>query len=76
MLAAVEVLMSRGIDEDFRQWKSWLQEISDAVSQVPGVRTTMHDPAGASPLSHDEHRVGSAQVGITAGEVYDQLLGG
>src|SRR5688572_29875544 len=49
MLAAVEVLMTRGIDEDFRKWKSWLQEISAIVSQVPGVRTTMHDPAGASP---------------------------
>ena len=43
MLAAVEVLMSRGIDEDFRRWKSWLQEISDIVTQVPGVRTTMHE---------------------------------
>jgi D-glucosaminate-6-phosphate ammonia-lyase len=76
MLAAVEVLMSRGIDEDFRTWKSWLQEISDAVSQVPGVRTTMQEPAGASPYPTMNIEWDPQQVGITAGEVYEQLLAG
>src|SRR5712692_6824537 len=45
MLAAVEVLMSRGMEEDFRRWMSWLEEISAVVTQVPGVRTTMQRPA-------------------------------
>ena len=44
MLAAVEVLMSRGIDEDFRRWTSYLQEISDAVTS--GARRP-HDDAQA-----------------------------
>jgi D-glucosaminate-6-phosphate ammonia-lyase len=76
MLAAVEVLMSRGIDEDFRKWKSWLHEISDIVGQVPGVRTTMQDPAGASPYPTMSIEWDSQQIGITAGEVYDELLAG
>ena len=76
MLAAVEVLMSRGIDEDFRKWKSWLHEISDIVSHVPGVRTTMHDPAGASPYPTMNVEWDPQQIGITAGQIYDELLAG
>lgn len=76
MLAAVEVHMSRGIDEDFRRWKSWLQEMSDIVSQVPGVRTKMQDPAGASPYPTMNIEWDPQQTGITAGEVYDELLAG
>ncbi len=76
MVAAVEVLMSRGIDADFRMWKAWLQEISDIVTKVPGVRTTMVDPAGASPYPTMNIEWDRQQVGITAGEVYDQLLAG
>jgi D-glucosaminate-6-phosphate ammonia-lyase len=67
MLAAVEVLMSRGMDEDVRKWKSWLGEISNIVSQVPGVRTTMHDPAGASPYPTMNVEWDPQQIGITAG---------
>jgi L-seryl-tRNA(Ser) seleniumtransferase len=76
MVAAVEVLMSRGIDADYRRWKEWLQEISDAVTAVPGVRTTMREPAGASPFPTMVIEWDPAQVGITAGEVYDLLLEG
>jgi D-glucosaminate-6-phosphate ammonia-lyase len=76
MVAAVEVLMSRGMDGDFRRWKGWLQEISHAVTQVPGVRTTPREPAGASPYPTMVIEWDPAQVGITAGEVYDQLLEG
>ncbi len=76
MVAAVEALMSRGIDEDYRRWSSWLQEISDAVTQVPGVRTTMQQPEGASPFPTMVITWDPAQVGITAGEVYDQLVNG
>ena len=76
MVAAVEVLLTRGIDADYRQWKSWLKEISDIVSQVPGVRTTMHEPAGASPYPTMNIEWDPQQVGITAGEVYDKLLAG
>jgi L-seryl-tRNA(Ser) seleniumtransferase len=76
MLAAVEVHMGRGIDEDYRRWASYLQDISDVVTQVPGVRTAMQKPAGASPFPTMNIEWDPAQVGITAGEVYDQLLDG
>jgi uncharacterized pyridoxal phosphate-dependent enzyme len=77
MLAAVEVLMSRGIQDDFRRWVSWLEEISAAVSQVPGVHTRIQHPAAnvqPYPILHIEWD--PKQVGITAGEVYEQLLEG
>jgi D-glucosaminate-6-phosphate ammonia-lyase len=76
MLAAVEVHMGRGIDEDYRRWSSYLQEISDAVTQVPGVRTTMNKPAGASPFPTMIIEWDPALVGITAGDVYGQLVEG
>ena len=76
MLAAVEVLMSRGIDEDFRRWTSYLQEISDAVRQVPGVRTTLQKPAGDTPYPWMIIEWDPARVGITAAEVYDQMVRG
>jgi len=64
------------MDEDYRRWTSYLQEISDAVSQVPGVRTTMHKPEGASPFPTMIIEWDPSQVGITAGDVYRQLLDG
>jgi D-glucosaminate-6-phosphate ammonia-lyase len=76
MVAAVEVLMSRGMEEDYRRWSSWLQEMSDAVTQVPGVRTTMNKPEGASPFPTMVITWDPVLVGITAGDVYDQLLEG
>ena len=76
MLAAVEVLMSRGIDDDFRRWTSYLQEISDIVTHVPGVRTTMQKPAGDTPYPWMIVEWDPAQVGMTAGDVYAQLLEG
>jgi D-glucosaminate-6-phosphate ammonia-lyase len=76
MVAAVEVLMSRGMEEDYRRWSSWLQEMSDAVTQVPGVRTTMNKPEGASPFPTMVITWDPVLVGITAADVYDQLLEG
>lgn len=76
MLAAVETLMARGIEEDYRRWRSWLQEISDAVTRVPGVRTEIHDPAGASPFPTMMVEWEPDRVGITAGEIYGQLMDG
>ena len=76
MLAAVEVHMARGIDEDYRRWSSYLQDISDAVTPVPGVRTTMNKPAGASPFPTMIIEWDPAQVGIAAGDVYNQLVDG
>jgi uncharacterized pyridoxal phosphate-dependent enzyme len=76
MLAAVEVLAARGIEEDYRRWRGWLQEISDAVTKVSGVQTDIQDPAGASPFPTMMVEWDAERVGITAGEVYKQLMDG
>jgi L-seryl-tRNA(Ser) seleniumtransferase len=76
MLAAVEVFASRGIEPDYRKWRSWLQEISDQVTKVPGVKTQMQDPAGASPFPTMMIAWDPEKVAITAGAVYDQLMSG
>src|SRR5262249_7324372 len=60
----------------YRRWASYLQDISDAVMRVAGVRTTMHKPEGASPFPTMIIEWDPAQVGITAGDVYRQLLDG
>ena len=58
MLAAVEVLMSRGIDEDYRRWTAYLQEISDAVTA--GARRPHDDgeARGRQSVSDHGHRSG------------------
>jgi L-seryl-tRNA(Ser) seleniumtransferase len=76
MVAAVEAHMARGMDGDYRRWTSYLQEISDVVTKVAGVRTTMNKPEGASPFPTMIIEWDPAQVGITAGDVYRQLLDG
>lgn len=76
MLAAVEVFASRGFDADFKQWKSWLQEMSDLVMRVPGVTTRMQEPEGASPYPTMVVEWDPQRIGITAGEVYGKLMAG
>jgi uncharacterized pyridoxal phosphate-dependent enzyme len=76
MLAAVEVFASRGMDADYRRWSSYLQEISDQVKRVPGVSTRMQPPAGISPFPTMMLEWDPERIGITAGEVHDQLLAG
>ncbi len=76
LLAAVESFASRGMDADYRRWKSYLQEISEQVTKVPGVTTRMQDPGGTSPFPTMMLDWDPERVGITAGEVNDQLLAG
>ena len=76
MLTAVEMLMARGIEVDYRRWRGWLQEISDTLTRLPGVRTEINDPAGASPFPTMMVEWDPARNGITAGEVHAQLMDG
>ncbi len=76
MLAAVEVFAERGIQEDYRRWNTWLQEISDSVTRVPGVKTEMAGPGGASPYPTMEISWDSSNVELTAAEVYEFLING
>lgn len=76
MLAAVEVLMSRGTEGVFADWRSWLEEISQAVTAVDGVRTEMADPEGASPYPTMTIEWDPERIGLTAGELNDLLMNG
>ena len=76
MLTAVEMLMAHGIEVDYRRWRAWLQEISDTLTRLPGVRTEINDPAGASPFPTMMVEWDPARNGITAGEVHAQLMDG
>lgn len=76
MLAAVEVLMTRGVDDDQRRWTAAAQTISQAVTKVPGVRTEMRNAAGPNPYTTMVISWDPEQVGITAGELNQQLLAG
>ncbi|HLV00320.1 MAG TPA: aminotransferase class V-fold PLP-dependent enzyme, partial [Acidobacteriota bacterium] len=76
MLAAIEVLMSQGTEGVFAQWRSWLEEISRAVTAVDGVHTKMADPEGASPYPTMTVEWDPEKISLTAGEVNDLLMNG
>ncbi|MCL4850022.1 MAG: aminotransferase class V-fold PLP-dependent enzyme [Bryobacteraceae bacterium] len=77
MLAAIEVWKnSYDLKAEYREWESWFQDISAAVTKVGGVSTRVLPPAGASPFPVMEVSWDPARVGLTAGEVGQQLLDG
>lgn len=76
MLAAVEILMTQGTEDVYALWSSWLEQISRAVTSVHGVRTEMHEPAGASPYPTMTVEWDPDQIGLTAGELNDLLMAG
>ena len=77
MLAAIEVwVTTRDIQKEYRQWESWLTDISDAITKVDGVRTKMIPPAGASPFPVMNVEWDPDKVGITAGQLYEKLVSG
>jgi L-seryl-tRNA(Ser) seleniumtransferase len=51
MLAAVEMWMRRDHKAEWKQWESWLAEISQSVEKVPGVTTEVQQPRGLSNRS-------------------------
>ena len=51
MLAAVEMWVQRDHDAEWRMWESWLGEISDSVTKVDGVTTSVREPRGLSNYS-------------------------
>src|SRR3954466_8544287 len=48
MLMAVEMWMKRDHDAEWKRWTGWLDHISQRVSAVPGVTTTVNQPNGLS----------------------------
>jgi uncharacterized pyridoxal phosphate-dependent enzyme len=77
MLAAVEMWVKRDHDAEWKQWESWLDEISRAVSKVGSVSTEVLQPEG---LSNHSPRLrikwDAAQLGIAGIEVEKLLRNG
>ena len=46
MLAAVEAWISRDHDGEWNRWLSWLDEISERMTKIEGIKTTITEPTG------------------------------
>ena len=77
MLAAVEMWTKRDHQAEWKQWESWLAYISDRVTKVPGVTTSVSQPEDLSNHAPQLHiKWDAAKVGITGGELSAALLEG
>jgi L-seryl-tRNA(Ser) seleniumtransferase len=77
MLAAVEAwALKRDLQSEYRTWESWLTYIGEQVTRVPGVRTRLLPPAGASPFPVLHVEWDAERIGMTAGELGRMLLDG
>lgn len=77
MLAAVEMWTKRDHAAEWREWESWLDQISSQAMKVPGVTKSIHQPEDLSnhapvlQLSWD-----AAKLGVTGSEVEELLANG
>lgn len=74
MLAAVEAWVKRNHEAEWNEWESWLQTISDKVTQIDGVTTQVLQPEG---LSNNAPRLqiswDGEKLGLT-GEAVEKML--
>jgi D-glucosaminate-6-phosphate ammonia-lyase len=77
MLAAVEMWVKRDHDAEWKQWESWLADISSSVTRIDGVTTEVLQPSG---LSNRAPRLlikwDGARLGITGSELEKVMLDG
>lgn len=77
MVVAVETFINkRDMKAEFREWESWYAHITEAVTQVAGVKTAVRPPQRGGPFPTLLVSWDQKQVGLTAGEVGHQLLEG
>lgn len=75
MMAAVEMWKKRDHDAEWREWVSWLNQISDSVKRVNGVSTAVIQPEGLSNHTPSlKIQWDGAKLGITGTEVGQHLL--
>jgi uncharacterized pyridoxal phosphate-dependent enzyme len=77
MLAAVEMWVKRDHDAEWKQWQSWLDQIAEQATRVPGVTSEILQPADLS--NHAPHlrlHWDAQQLGITGTEVEEILYHG
>ena len=76
MVRAVEYWRERDITADFKEWESWYSYITEQITRVPGVHAKVRGPARGGPFPTLNVSWDPKQVGLTAGEVGEQMLNG
>ncbi len=77
MLAAVEVWRGgRDIEADFREWTRWYAEMSERLTKVEGISTTLIPPVRGGPFPTLRVSWDQRKFDITAGEVGRKMLDG
>jgi len=75
MMTAVEMWKKRDHDAEWRQWVSWLNQISDSVKRVNGVSTEIIQPEGLSNHTPSlKIQWDGEKLGITGTELSQHLL--
>jgi hypothetical protein len=75
MLMAVEMWTKRDHKAEYDQWMSWMNHISQRVSQVSGVTASVHEPRGLSNHTPGLNiRWDAENLGISGEDVSDTLF--
>ena len=77
MLRAVEVWCTeRDVQADFRLWESWYAEISQVITDVPGVRAQVQGPVRGGPFPVLNVSWDPDKIALTAHQVGRMMLEG
>jgi L-seryl-tRNA(Ser) seleniumtransferase len=77
MVTAVEMFVNkRKLDDEYRVWESWYKQISEEITKVPGIRTRLLPPAGASPFPVMEVAWDRERIDLIGDQVRQMLLDG
>lgn len=76
-VTAVEVwLEERDLDAEYEEWKGWYDDVSDRITRVDGVTTTVRPPSRGGPFPTLWIEWDPGAIPITAGELHDLLMEG
>lgn len=76
-MVAVETLVNtRDRNKEDEEWRSWFVEISNKITKVSGVSTSIREPSTPAYYPILEVRWDPKKIGLTAGEIGKKLLDG
>jgi len=75
MLMAVEMWVKRDHDAEYKQWMAWMDQIGKRVSEIDGVKATVHEPEELSNHSPGlSIRWDTDKIGISGEQVSHTLF--
>jgi len=76
-LAAIEFWVGkRSLQAEYREWEGWYDHISKVLTRLPGIKTEMRGPAGASPFPVMNVDWDPEKYRLTGEELFELLLNG